>query len=103
MDMRGTFNYNDIILDLPKSFTFNEYLPHFVYCLDVQNHQKWSQKAGWTRYDAKTGKPTAVECPGEDIFVFDVEILVKEGHYPTLATALSPTNWCVSFILQYLL
>jgi hypothetical protein len=42
-----------------------------------------------------------VECPEEDILVFDVEILVKEGHYPTLATALSPTNWYVLITVIY--
>lgn len=57
--------------------------------------QKWSQRAGWTKYDPKTGKATAVKYPEEDVFVFDVEILVMEGHYPTMATALSPTNWFV--------
>ncbi|XP_062606201.1 DNA polymerase subunit gamma-1-like, partial [Saccostrea cucullata] len=55
--------------------------------------KKWSQRAGWTKYDAESGKGTPVEYPEEDILVFDVEILVQEGHYPTLATALSPTNW----------
>ncbi|XP_048734786.1 DNA polymerase subunit gamma-1-like [Ostrea edulis] len=101
---------NDVNLNLPelqgKSVTehfyniANEQINGYIQLTKLlmagpipQKPKKWSQKAGWTRYDAKTGKPTAVECPGEDIFVFDVEILVKEGHYPTLATALSPTNW----------
>jgi hypothetical protein len=34
-----------------------------------------------------------VACPAEDAYVFDVETSVTEGHYPTLAAAVSAEAW----------
>ena len=70
-------------------FHLNVYLVELLFF----KNQKWSQRAGWTKYDPLTGKATAVKYPEEDILVFDVEMLVSEGHFPTMATAVSPTNW----------
>lgn len=107
---KNTTVLDDVIFDLPKLHG-NSVTDHFYSIANQQldgyiqltqmlmggpippKPKKWSQRAGWTKYDPKTGKATAVKYPEEDVFVFDVEILVMEGHYPTMATALSPTNW----------
>ncbi|KAL1459384.1 hypothetical protein WDU94_011370 [Cyamophila willieti] len=71
--------YRDLTLDLVKSG-----VPEIP--------SVWEKNAGWTRYAA--GKsPEQVEYPLEDAFVFDVEVCVKEGDMPTLATAVSSKAW----------
>uniref|UniRef100_A0A8D8WS17 DNA polymerase subunit gamma-1 n=1 Tax=Cacopsylla melanoneura TaxID=428564 RepID=A0A8D8WS17_9HEMI len=71
--------YRDLTLDLVKSG-----VPEIP--------TVWEKNAGWTRYAA--GKsPEPVEYPLEDAFVFDVEVCVKEGDMPTLATAVSTKAW----------
>ncbi|KAL0089800.1 DNA polymerase family A-domain-containing protein [Phycomyces blakesleeanus] len=52
---------------------------------------KWSRTSGWTRYS--NGNATQVPWPTEDKLVFDVEVLMSEGHYPTLAVAASAEAW----------
>ncbi|CAH1797186.1 unnamed protein product [Owenia fusiformis] len=54
--------------------------------------QKWNFKPGWTRYN-KDGSMSLVPHPDEEIMVFDVEVLVPEGNFPTMATALTPNHW----------
>ena len=54
----------------------------------------WNYASGWTRYDA-AGEMTIVDYPEEDIFVFDVETVVREGSYPAMAVAASENYWCV--------
>ena len=51
----------------------------------------WDLRAGWTRYTPAGSAPA--KCPQEDALVFDVEVCVKEGFYPTLATAVSQDAW----------
>ena len=53
----------------------------------------WSQEAGWTRYDAASGRAERVLCPLEAVLVFDVETLVAHNSVPVLAAALSPNAW----------
>lgn len=53
----------------------------------------WQRQPGWTRYDGQTGKPEAVDHPLEDTLVFDVEVLVTEGHFPMMAVAASSQAW----------
>ncbi|XP_014216683.1 DNA polymerase subunit gamma-1, mitochondrial [Copidosoma floridanum] len=48
-------------------------------------------KEGWTRY-TESG-PETVEFPLENGLVFDVEVCVKDGPLPVLATAVSPFAW----------
>ena len=43
-----------------------------------------------------------VETPESDGIVFDVEILVKEGQFPTMATAVSPNAWLLFVLLIHL-
>ena len=66
--------------------------------LTLINHQipeppsVWNFAPGWTRYD-ENGEMTVVDYPDEEAYVFDVEVCVKEGHAPTLATAVSNHHW----------
>ena len=55
--------------------------------------QEWRYAAGWTKYDNETGAAIPVDFPEEDGLVFDIEVLVREGHFPTMATALSHKHW----------
>ncbi|XP_025829079.1 DNA polymerase subunit gamma-1, mitochondrial isoform X1 [Agrilus planipennis] len=54
--------------------------------------RKWLMKPGWIRY-YKDSKPECVPYPLENVFVFDVEVCVKAGKLPTLATAVSDKAW----------
>nr|XP_057931486.1 DNA polymerase subunit gamma-1 isoform X1 [Doryrhamphus excisus] len=54
--------------------------------------QEWAREAGWTRY-GPNGESHRVDFPDETALVFDVEVCITEGQCPTLAVALSPTNW----------
>lgn len=54
--------------------------------------QEWKWEAGWTRY-GPDGHSQKVDFPEETAMVFDVEVCVSEGQCPTLAVAVSPTNW----------
>lgn len=47
---------------------------------------------GWTRY-TESGDPEPVEFPEENGLVFDVEICMKEGPLPVIATAVSHSAW----------
>lgn len=52
----------------------------------------WQQTSGWTRYN-KDGSFEKVEAPLEDTMVFDVEVLMSEGKYPTIAVAATAEAW----------
>lgn len=54
--------------------------------------QRWSWEVGWTRYEPG-GDSHKVDFPEESALVFDVEVCMSEGQCPTLAVAVSPTNW----------
>ncbi|XP_035520761.1 DNA polymerase subunit gamma-1 [Morone saxatilis] len=54
--------------------------------------QEWSWSIGWTRY-GPDGDSQKVDFPDESVLVFDVEVCMTEGQCPTLAVAVSPTNW----------
>lgn len=70
--------YRDLVLKLLK------YIP--------PKPSKWIMQPGWTRYTADS-EPEIVPYPLEDAFVFDVEVCVKSGKAPTLATAVSNSAW----------
>ena len=79
-----------------------DYIQPYLYLLealvaDKQDHKcptKWVlDEAGWTRYDHRTGEVSRVAAPTENCFTFDVEVCVKEGHYPVIAAALSSSAW----------
>ena len=54
--------------------------------------QEWSWEVGWTRY-GPDGESQKVDFPEETALVFDVEVCMAEGRCPTMAVAMSPTNW----------
>lgn len=54
--------------------------------------QEWNWEVGWTRY-GPNGQSQKVDFPDENVLVFDVEVCMTEGQCPTLAVAVSPTNW----------
>ncbi|XP_041650952.1 DNA polymerase subunit gamma-1 [Cheilinus undulatus] len=54
--------------------------------------QEWSFEGGWTCY-GPNGENRRVDFPEESALVFDVEVCMTEGRCPTLAVAVSPTNW----------
>lgn len=54
--------------------------------------QEWNWEVGWTRY-GPNGQSQKVDFPEETALVFDVEVCMSEGKCPTLAVAVSPTNW----------
>lgn len=51
----------------------------------------WQFKSGWTKYGS--GQCESVEFPEESAIVFDVEVCMQEGNYPTIATAVSNKHW----------
>lgn len=53
---------------------------------------KFQMIPGWTRY-TELGDPEPVEFPRENGMVFDVEICLKEGPLPVMATAVSRSAW----------
>lgn len=53
--------------------------------------KQWLFKEGWTRYTADGAE--SVNYPLEDGVVFDVEVCMKQGPLPTLATAVSNKAW----------
>ena len=54
--------------------------------------KEWKYAAGWTKYGSE-GEATPVEFPDDNVYVFDIETLVEEGNYPTMATAVSDKHW----------
>ncbi|KAJ8304120.1 hypothetical protein KUTeg_017703 [Tegillarca granosa] len=63
-----------------------------VSCSVPERPNSWVFEAGWTKYDEE-GNTTKVAFPEENAIVFDIEVLVPEGPYPTMATAVSPKYW----------
>ncbi|KYN34859.1 DNA polymerase subunit gamma-1 [Trachymyrmex septentrionalis] len=53
---------------------------------------QWLFKEGWTRYTAD-GTAESIDYPLEDGLIFDVEVCMKQGPLPTLATAVSDKAW----------
>ena len=54
--------------------------------------KEWARQKGWTKYKLD-GTCERVPFPDEDVVVFDIECLMREGNFPTMATALSPNHW----------
>ncbi|RUS31744.1 DNA polymerase family A-domain-containing protein [Jimgerdemannia flammicorona] len=53
---------------------------------------KWVMKSGWMCYKTAT-EPEEVSYPPDDCITFDVEVLVSDGPWPTLAVAASSDAW----------
>ena len=65
-------------------------------CLPSRPNE-WSFKPGWTKYyyDGVSMVGIPVEYPDGDVMVFDVEVCVNEGQFPTLAVLATPDHWYV--------
>lgn len=59
--------------------------------------KSWLFQKGWTKY-AQDGATKQVECPDDDVIVFDVEICMNESELPIMATAASPNAWYFMFV-----
>lgn len=57
-----------------------------------QKPTEWAYCPGWVKYD-ENDVPVPVNYPEEQILVFDVEVIVQEGNFPALATAMSDQYW----------
>ena len=54
---------------------------------------EWVKTEGWTLYNTQSGKVSPVEFPSCDACIFDSEVLMCEGQFPTLAVAVSHNGW----------
>ncbi|EPZ34297.1 hypothetical protein ROZALSC1DRAFT_28342 [Rozella allomycis CSF55] len=69
-----------------------DYAYELYSCGVPEKPKKFAMRAGWTKYG--DGGDEEVEFPDEKILVFDVEVLAEnDNKYPTMAVAVSPTNW----------
>ena len=59
--------------------------------------KSWLFQKGWTKY-TQDGEARQVECPDDDVIVFDVEICMNESELPVMATAASPNAWYLMLI-----
>ncbi len=75
--------YLNLIERFQENFSFLPKLP---------TGSEWAFEPGWTQYKSD-GSCQKVPCPQEDLLVFDVEVCVKEGQWPVIATALSDRAW----------
>lgn len=57
-----------------------------------QRPTEWAYCPGWVKYDLN-GIPIPVDYPEEHVMVLDVEILMQDGNYPALATAVTDKHW----------
>ncbi|KAK0081811.1 hypothetical protein PV325_011532 [Microctonus aethiopoides] len=107
MQVDDTVSVPDIDIDLPPLMG-NNLEDHFLNISKAQAQpylqiverlikfippmpEKWIFQEGWTRY--ANGKIEKVDYPLEDGIIFDVEVCVKEGPLPTLATAVTNEAW----------
>ncbi|XP_075723040.1 DNA polymerase gamma, catalytic subunit tam [Rhipicephalus microplus] len=58
-----------------------------------QQPPHWNFAPGWTKYTNDGKEAVEVDYPDETSLVFDVEVCMREGHFPTLATAASGDCW----------
>ncbi|GFV04103.1 DNA polymerase subunit gamma-1 [Trichonephila clavipes] len=99
----------DVDFKLPKLHNSNiiEHFNHIateqlkdykMLLLDLVNSElppipkNWKFHRGWMQYDS-SGKSQSVDFPEESALVFDVEVCMKEGDFPTIATAVSKKHW----------
>ena len=56
---------------------------------------EWSFEPGWTKYeqDGDIMYAVPVGYPVGDVMVFDVEVCVNEGQFPTMAVLATSDNW----------
>ena len=106
---KETTTLNDIDLQLPKLYgkniddhfrnlalqqvaDYKELAMRLVQSSIPPLPPEWSKQKGWTKYH-KDGRAEAVSFPDDEALVFDIECLVPEGDFPTMATAVSDKFW----------
>lgn len=52
----------------------------------------WKMVEGWTRYNAD-GSTTSIPYPDENALIFDIEVCMREGSAPTMASAVGEHCW----------
>ncbi|XP_016944995.3 DNA polymerase subunit gamma-1, mitochondrial [Drosophila suzukii] len=93
--LRGA-NIEEHFLNIAKEQVqaYEELLLPLVQCQELPKRPKrWAFFAGWTAYDPDDGTATPVDQPLEKGLIFDVEVCVREGQTPVLATAVSTKRW----------
>ena len=72
--------------------------PYLIHANEIVNCEmpampsEWVFEEGWTMY-TPDGKSVKVDFPLEKALVFDVEVLMEEHPFPTMATAVSSKAW----------
>ncbi|XP_040198347.1 DNA polymerase subunit gamma-1 [Rana temporaria] len=104
-----TSTLQDVELELPRMYGGNidehfrilaqkQNLPYLEAANDLLQcqlpdlPQEWAWQTGWTKYTRGGGREQ-VDFPDEKALVFDVEVCMSEGQFPTLAVAVSPQCW----------
>lgn len=54
---------------------------------------EWKFTLGWTHYCPISGIAKSVSHPLDNVFVFDIEVCMREGSAPTIACAVGPGGW----------
>lgn len=80
-------------LAINQSRPYVDLVKWLLTCDMPEKPKRWLFSPGWTRYDPDTGVMESVPHPTECIVVFDVEVLMSEGAFPTMATAVTPKAW----------
>lgn len=76
---------------LQQTHPYRELIKEIVESQIPEAPLEWVLEEGWIKYTSDG--PIRVPYPEEDVYVFDVEVSVTNGHVPTLATAVSNKAW----------
>uniref|UniRef100_A0A915PS28 DNA-directed DNA polymerase n=1 Tax=Setaria digitata TaxID=48799 RepID=A0A915PS28_9BILA len=87
------------LLDHFQNIAMKQFEPYRRFFMQAANirklpsiPKKWIFHPGWTRYTV-TESPKQVDHPLEDLVFFDVEVCMRDGLLPTLATAVTTNAW----------
>ncbi|KAG1714849.1 DNA polymerase subunit gamma-1 [Nymphon striatum] len=75
-----------------QSNVYKKHLENLAFSSIPTAPKVWNFSKGWTKYDAN-GNAESISFPKDDALLFDVEVCMTEGCFPTLATAVSPEAW----------
>lgn len=85
-----------------QSCEYRENAQIIAQCFIPKTPKKWVFQPGWVKYN-EDGNAESVDFPDELALVFDVEVCVKEGPTPILATAVSKDywySWCSDSLIE---
>ncbi|XP_033823740.1 DNA polymerase subunit gamma-1 isoform X2 [Periophthalmus magnuspinnatus] len=98
VELKLPLMYGDNIDEHFRLLAQKQSLPYLEGAIKLQQAElppmpkEWTWAVGWTCYQTN-GESMKVDYPEESALVFDVEVCTTEGQCPTLAVAVSPTNW----------